>query len=248
VLAAAVLGLAVLVKLPAAVAIVVLVPTMARALHGRFRMVRGALIVGAVSTLTMLAVTLLMGTWAGWVSALSDTARIRNGLSVTTNVGMLVNALAWLVGSGTGSIDAVAVVRGLGVATAGVLAVLVLARRRGRPLYALALIMFAVVLLGPVVHPWYLLWGIVPLAVSTRDPKIVARVALMIVVLVLYPMPWGEGFSPVLVWGVAGAAIAAVVLSAVRLTHVAAEPADGEPVSAEPVDARPAAVPPVRVR
>ena len=239
VLAAMVLGLAVLVKLPAAVGMVVVVPAMARALHGRFRMVRGALAVGVVSLLTMIAVTLLMGTWYGWVSALSDTARIRNGLSVTTNVGMLVNALAWLVGAGTGAMDAVSVVRGLGVATAGVLTLVVLVRRRGKPVYALALIMFAVVLLGPVVHPWYLLWGIVPLAVSTRDPRVVQRVALLTVVLALYPMPWGEGFSGVIVWGVLGSAVAAfalVVAMRAQATVLAGPPAVADAVGRRAAD------------
>jgi hypothetical protein len=214
--AAILLGLAVLVKLPAAVALAVVVPAMARRLHGRHRMLRGGLAVGALAVLTMLAITVLLGTWSGWVSALSDTARIRNGLSLSTNVGIVINTLGWFIGQGSGSIDAVGIVREAGVAAAAVLTLLVLARTRGRPVYALALIMFAVVLLGPVVHPWYLLWGIVPLAVSTRDPRIVNRVALLIIGLVLYPMPWGEGFSPIVGWGVVGAATGLMVLSAVR--------------------------------
>jgi hypothetical protein len=214
--AAVVLGLAVLVKLPAAAALVVVVPAMARTLRGRWTMLRGAAVVGAVSTATMLAVTLAMGTWYGWVSALSDTARVRNGLSISTNLGMVANALAWLLGQDTGRIDAVGLFRGLGVAIAGGLTLLVLVRMRGRPLFALALIMFAIVLLGPVVHPWYLLWGIVPLAVSTRDTVLLGRVALLVVGMVLYPMPWGEGFSPGVIWGVLGVAIGVLVLQAVR--------------------------------
>jgi hypothetical protein len=222
--AAVVLGLAVLVKLPAVVALAVVVPAMARRLSGRYRMLRGGLAVGAVAALTMLAVTVVMGTWSGWVSALSDTARIRNGLSISTNLGIVINALAWLVGQGTGSVDVVGLVREVGVAIAGVLTLVVLLRTRGRPVYALAAIMFAVVLLGPVVHPWYLLWGIVPLAVSTRDPRIVNRASLLIVVLALYPMPWGEGFSPVIGWGVVGATIGLMVLSAVRHPQRAWDP------------------------
>ena len=227
-LAAAVLGLAVLVKLPAAVALVVVVPAMGRALHGRFRMIRGALAVGAVSVATMVAVTLLLGTRFGWVSALSDTARVRNGLSVTTNAGILVDALAWLVGAGKDTVDAVSVLRGLGVAVAGALALVVLLRRRGKPLYALALIMFAVVLLGPVVHPWYLLWGIVPLAVGTRDPRVLQRVAVLSVVLALYPMPWGEGFSPLVAWGAVGAAIAVLALVAAHRVATGAADTDDD--------------------
>jgi alpha-1,6-mannosyltransferase len=214
--AAVVLGLAVLVKMPAAAAIIVVVPAMARQLQGRFRMVRGGLIVAAAALATMLSVTVLMGTWYGWVSALSDTARVRNGLSVSTDLGIVINASAWVFGANSGAVDAVAVVRGLGVIIALALTGLVLVRSRGKPLYALALIMFAIVLLGPVVHPWYMLWGIVPLAVSTREPKMVNRVALLIVALVLYPMPWGEGFSDALIWGLAGIGAGLAVLRALR--------------------------------
>jgi hypothetical protein len=64
------------------------------------------------------------------------------------------------------------------------------------------------------------LWGIVPLAVSTRDTVVLGRVALLIVGLALYPMPWGEGFSVGVVWGVLGAAIGVLVLQAVRLGQV----------------------------
>ncbi|HEY6798801.1 MAG TPA: polyprenol phosphomannose-dependent alpha 1,6 mannosyltransferase MptB [Kineosporiaceae bacterium] len=232
--ASVVLGLAVLVKLPAAVALAVVVPAMSRRLRGRYPMARGGLAVAATAVLTVATVTVLMGTWYGWVSALSDTARIRNGLSITTNVGIVINALAWFVGQGTGSVDVVGVAREVGVATAAVLTLLVLARTRGRPVYALALIMFSVVLLGPVVHPWYLLWGIVPLAVSTRDPRVVTRVALLIIGLVLYPMPWGEGFSPAAWWGLIGTATGLLVISAVGNPQKPWDPVPPEPATLVP--------------
>jgi Glycosyltransferase family 87 len=235
ILAAAVLGLAVLVKVPALAAIIVVIPSMARQLHGRWRMLRGGLAVAATALGTILVVTFMMGAWYGWVAALSDTARVRNGLSVSTDLGIVADSLAWTVGTGTGTVDIVSVSRALGVLVAAALGCLVLARTRGKPLYALGLIMSAVVLLGPVVHPWYLLWGVVPLAASTRDPRVVTKVALLSAVLALYPMPWGEGFSDELIWGLYGIGAALLVLGAVRPRHPSVGSLSFDPGSSETV-------------
>ena len=227
-LAAAVIGLALLVKLPAAAALVVVVPAMARRLEGRYRMQRAALMVGGVALVSVVAVTELTGTGFGWLAALSDTAKVRNGLSMSTNAGLLVNGLAWLVGGHPWALDAVAVMRALGVGAAAVIVLVTLARHRGRPVYALAVIMFAVVLLGPVVHPWYLLWGVVPVAVSSRDPRIVRLVGLLTVVLVYHSLPWGGTVGTDVLLGVLGAVLGVAVLHLVRLGQVAQEGRDDE--------------------
>jgi len=57
-------------------------------------------------------------------------------------------------------------------------------------------------------------------------------------------MPWGEGFSPILGWGIAGAALAVLVLTAVHRAHLAAVtatpagPVDGDAGRSDPVTAR----------
>jgi alpha-1,6-mannosyltransferase len=64
--------------------------------------------------------------------------------------------------------------RGLGgVAAAAVCVHLLLGVLRGRldPVTGLGVGLGAVVLLGPVVHPWYLLWAAIPLAATRGMPQ-----------------------------------------------------------------------------
>jgi hypothetical protein len=210
-LAAALLGLAVLIKAPAAVAIVVIVPSMARQLRGRYRMARGAVMVGVTALGTVLAVTFLMGAWYGWVAALTDTAKVRNGLSISTDAGVVLEAVTQVIGA-KHVIDFVSVCRTLGMAVGVLLVWITLKRTRGRPLLALGLILSVVVLLGPVVHPWYLLWGIVPLAASSRDHRVISAVTVLSIGVAFYPMPWGEGFSPAALWGVLGTGLGVLIV------------------------------------
>jgi hypothetical protein len=200
--AAVVIGLAILVKWPAGLALPVVVPAMARRLHGRWTTARAALAVGAVAGGTVLAVTWLMGSWYGWVAALSDTAKVRNGLSLTTDAGVVLDAGLRLLGVHDWS--TVPVLRAAGLLAAVLLIPVLLLRYRGRPVYALGLALGALVVLGPVVHPWYLLWAIVPLAASARDGRLRAVLAWGSIGLVLYPMPWGEGFTTDLPLGALG--------------------------------------------
>lgn len=210
--AAVVVGLAILVKAPAGLALLVVVPAMARRLRGRWTMPRAALAVGAACGATVLAVTWLMGTWYGWVAALSDTAKVRNGLSATTDAGVVLD---WLLGSfGVHGWSSVPVLRAAGLVTAVILIPVLLLRHRGRPLYALGLILTGLVLLGPVVHPWYLLWGLVPLAAATGEERIRVAAAWGSLGLVVYPMPWGEGFTPDLPLAGIGVAVAFALLLA----------------------------------
>jgi alpha-1,6-mannosyltransferase len=74
------------------------------------------------------------------------------------------------------------------------------------PVAALGLSLGALVLLGPVVHPWYLLWAIVPLAVS-GSMAIRRAVAVLSVALVLFVLPGGvQPGIPALVGATVGAA------------------------------------------
>jgi alpha-1,6-mannosyltransferase len=126
----------------------------------------------------------------------------------------------------------------LGVVVAVALIWILLTRTRGRPLYALGLIMSAVVVLGPVVHPWYLLWGVVPLAASTRDPRVLSAVAVLSAGLAFYPMPWGEGFTAELPLGLLGIAGGLLVMRADVIGRQSPAPALPEPALLEPATSR----------
>jgi alpha-1,6-mannosyltransferase len=220
-LAAFVVAVAVLLKASAVVALPFLVPAARRRFRGRRPLLRAAIAVGLVAAATMAAITSLMEAWYGWVVALGDTTRVRNGLSLSTDLGVaadrLLRSAAWQA-----DVDPVAVARALGLAAAAVLLPLIVARTGRRPLHGLGLALIVVVLLGPVVHPWYLLWGVVPLAATARGRRLVWGLALLSAGLAFYPVPSGGGPTPQLWVGtlgvLGGLLVAAVALRVGRAT------------------------------
>jgi alpha-1,6-mannosyltransferase len=203
--AAVVIALAALVKAPAGVAILFIAPAMARELQARypgtrFALAKGLAIVSGVAVGTAVVFTAAMGTWYGWVGALRGTAKARNGLSLSTDLGWLLDQTMKALGLAA-PIDPITVVRGVGMLAAlGVLG-WVLLRFRGRPMFGLGIVLAAVVLLGPAVHPWYLLWGIITLAAATRDRRIIKAIVVVSALMAFYPMPAGGGPTASAVFG-----------------------------------------------
>ena len=73
---------------------------------------------------------------------------------------------------------------------------LLLRARRIGPVPALGMGLIAVVALGPVVQPWYLLWGFVLLAASSLDPAVRSLVAGGSAAMSLVLMPRGGPLEP----------------------------------------------------
>ena len=173
VLGVALISLALLVKAPAALALVFIVPYWARRMRGRWRLVRAAAAVGAVSGAVVALVSWATGLGYGWIGALNTPGTVRNWLSVSTLLGELVGFLAQSFGVGDDEhvMDtAIAVFRGAGGLAAVVLVLVLLARMDRRGFIAsLGLGFVAVVALSPVVQPWYLLWGFVLIAGGTSS-------------------------------------------------------------------------------
>lgn len=172
-LAAVLVTLGALVKLPALAALGFLVMA---AGSGRERLRRG-LLLGAVAAGTAVLVTVATGLGWGWAGAL-DAGRARLSLfSVTTGLGVL---LPWLD-----------VVLALGLlAGAGVAGWLLWRAPALGAVRATGLALLAGALLLPVVQPWYVLWGVLPLAAVLRGRQAAALGALC---LVLALMVWPSG-------------------------------------------------------
>jgi alpha-1,6-mannosyltransferase len=130
---------------------------------------------------TALLVVLGSGLGWGWLGTLGTGTGRLSLLSMSTGVGLLLPGsagleVAWAVGAALG---------------AAVLAALLgRAQRLGAPLAA-GLALLAVALLLPVVQPWYLLWGVLPLAASA-GPRLAAAVGALCLVVCLLVEPSGR--------------------------------------------------------
>src|SRR6185503_7973837 len=111
--------------------------------------------------------------------------------SVATDLGHWTGQLAqWL---GVATRDQLTLVwRLIGLAVAGVLTLIVLLRHdKYPPVIGLDLGFGAVVFLGPVLHPWYLTWAIVPLAAAATSPRLRRVIVGVTVAFTLTVIPGG---------------------------------------------------------
>jgi hypothetical protein len=203
----ALVTLATLVKAPAGLALVFIVPIWAGQLTGRARWPRAALAAGGISLATVVVTTTLAGTGYGWLGTLDTPTLAHTWTSVTTDVGFWLGLLAEKLGLATGN-QVLAGVRLLGLAAAGAVCLLMLRRHRNTPLVGLGLGLAAVLALGPVVHPWYLLWAIAPLAAASTSPKIQRAVVIASIAMTAAVLPGGvQPTSAVFVGALAGAVL-----------------------------------------
>ncbi|MDR7274160.1 polyprenol phosphomannose-dependent alpha 1,6 mannosyltransferase MptB [Catenuloplanes atrovinosus] len=143
---------------------------------------------------TAIVVHAVAGTGYGWIAALDTPAVVHNWMSLSTDAGAITAHLLDAIGSGLAH-HAVPFWRGVGLAAAVGYGLLMWVRARVLgPVYAIGLGLLALVLLGPVVHPWYLLWGIVLVAAgapSAADSPVRRWVAIGSAALSLLLIPTG---------------------------------------------------------
>lgn len=191
-----VIALAAAVKLPALAAVVVLSVRDVRGLTLR----RGALVVIealAISAAILAACTLVNGFGWAWASsqALSIPSELRTLATPSVSLGAALAATVRVLGAHTLATHGVVTVvqRVADVATAGVI-IFALTRVRATNAYrVLGFILLGVVLGGPTLWPWYLLWGLSVLAAtSAQSSRALALVGLLATLVV------GPGGSPML--------------------------------------------------
>lgn len=150
---------------------------MALARHLRFRrpaaasglgaILTAAVLQSAVLAATALAVSLASGIGLGWVTGQGGAAQIRSWLSLTTDIGVAGGFLGMQLGLGDHTDAMLSVTRWVGLAVAAAFAARMLwATYRGtiHPVGGLGVSTIVLVILFPVVHPWYPLWAVLPLA------------------------------------------------------------------------------------
>nr|WP_152821346.1 MULTISPECIES: polyprenol phosphomannose-dependent alpha 1,6 mannosyltransferase MptB [unclassified Corynebacterium] len=122
---------------------------------------------------TIAVVSALSGIGLGWITGQGGAATIRSWMSVTTDVGVITGGIGMRLGLGDHTAAILTVTRLAGLIVAGAFTLrMLLATFRGRihPVGALGVATFVLVVLFPVVHPWYVLWAVVPLAAWANRP------------------------------------------------------------------------------
>ncbi|MEU4271970.1 polyprenol phosphomannose-dependent alpha 1,6 mannosyltransferase MptB [Streptomyces sp. NPDC026092] len=165
VLGSVLVGLAMMVKSPAAVALLFIGVMVARAGGGGVRgVVKGLVGPGVVAGAVAVGATVAAGTGFGWLRTQSVAGAIHTALSVTSDVGL---GLGLLLGDGPEPVKGVVQKLGLVIAV-GIILALAWRAWKGRidPVLGLGLALVALVALSPMVQPWYLLWGVVVVAAT----------------------------------------------------------------------------------
>lgn len=187
------------IKLPAILALGFLGMEWARRRGGRIRDVASvAGLFGLLSVACYLPMSLGTGVGVGWLKTLAIPQLIRSWMSVTTDLGMIGGQVGILFRLGDHTDAVLAVARNIGLAASAALVVLLLfAVLRGRvePITGMGTALGAVVLLGPVVHPWYLLWAAIPLAATRGLPRYRRAALAASAVLALLVPPTGADFQ-----------------------------------------------------
>jgi hypothetical protein len=182
---------AALVKAPAALGLCAVAVIWAAHLPGRWPGLRATLAVGATAGAVTLIITTIAGTGYGWVRALSTPISAQNW-SLTGLLGRWTAGL--LAHDDVGAALAVSVWRWAGVLATLIVAALVWTyRHRLGPLYGLGIVLVALVVFGPALRPWYVIWGVVPLAAAAGHPRVRRLLTLFCAALVPVVLP--DGFA-----------------------------------------------------
>ncbi|WP_133150741.1 polyprenol phosphomannose-dependent alpha 1,6 mannosyltransferase MptB [Frankia canadensis] len=115
----------------------------------------------------------------GWVRTATTPATVLTGYTPTSIAADLLGWGAGLLDLDPSPAGILTFTQHAGLAATGAVCLWTLATIRARPLTASAgAMLLALAALGPVLHPWYLTWGLVPLAVRPGGPARMAVLAI----------------------------------------------------------------------
>ena len=185
---------------------------------------RAAAVTAATAAATIVAFCLASGLGFGWITSQGGAATVRSWMSLPTLLGISSGFAGRVLGIGDVSEAALSLTRGLGILLAAAWLLRMLwATFRGRihPLGGYGLAMFAMVLLFPVVHPWYLLWALVPLSGWADRSQFRVAVVAYSAFFSLTVLPRGLGLPPGTVLQIYLGSIAAFVASMAIILAIA---------------------------
>jgi alpha-1,6-mannosyltransferase len=158
-------ALAASIKVPAAMAIIYVAWDWAGPDVDWHQRIRPLLRSGVITLAVMAALSLVSGLGWGWIANLGTPGTVRSWMAPATAVGLLISGASHVMGLNAGLSGILTVTRALGLLGAVVIGVYCLRHRHQLGMLgALGITMLMFVLLGPVVQPWYLTWGIIVMA------------------------------------------------------------------------------------
>lgn len=209
---AAVIALSATVKIPSLIALGFVGMALAQRRGGRLRdVVRAAVVLGVVAAVVIVGVSLVSGLGFGWLGTLGTANAVRSWMSLPTLLGLATGGAGVLLGIGDHTTAVLSLTRPIASAVAAVvIARMLVATLLGRlhPIGGLGVSIGALVLLFPVVQPWYLLWAVTPLAAWATRPAFRVPVIAFSAFVSLIVMPTGGEVQPFVI---VQAALATVV-------------------------------------
>ncbi|MCH0541089.1 polyprenol phosphomannose-dependent alpha 1,6 mannosyltransferase MptB [Streptomyces sp. MUM 203J] len=207
----ALVGLAMMIKSPAALGLLFIGVVLARETAGPpiRRWAKALLGPGTVAGAVAVAATLVSGTGFGWLRTQNVAGSIHTALSLTSDAGFALGR--WMhYFSGTHPDPVKRAIQAMGLTLAlALIAYLAAHVLRGLldPVKALGLSLLVLVLLSPVVQPWYLLWAVPLLAATAWRGRTARAVAVLSAAFVYVTAP--DGRTPA--YAFAAAAVACAV-------------------------------------
>ena len=158
-------ALAASIKVPAAIGIVYIAWDWAGPGVDWRRHIRPLVKGGAISLAVMAVLSEVSGLGWGWIANLGTPDAVRSWMAPATAVGLVISGTLHVLHIGVGLGGVLTVTRLLGLMAATAIAAYCLRHKDHLgALIALGVTALAFVLLGPVVQPWYLTWGIILMA------------------------------------------------------------------------------------
>jgi hypothetical protein len=159
------------------------------------RRIRDTAIVGFSALAGLAALCAAVGIGFGWITALKNTGKIFSTFSVSTKTGFLAADGLNAIGLHVPATTMVAATRGLGLALAALICIVLLLRSpRMGMVKALGLSMVAVVILSPVVWPWYLAVGFALVAAAGMGKW---RPSYVVIIIAASAVVWPSSVDPV---------------------------------------------------
>lgn len=152
------------------------------------------LVMVAIMALTAVLATLLGGTSWAWMTTTGAAAKYPTVLTLTNDAAKAATALGSLLGLG----NHYEALRGIFIVIGLLIAVIFLCwalwkvyQGELHPVGGFGMSMFVIVLCFPVMHPWYLLWGVVALSAWINDRRYRIPVVVISAIVSIWIMPQG---------------------------------------------------------